>query len=231
MHDTSELWNQILAEPEHRKEIKVTINGVEYLPEDDRLIRASISGRLFNAPSVGGAVSRTLELEIVPWDGARGKIPPMSEIKLFARLVSADGTYKSDYIPKGVFYSDTAKRDRDTGAVTISALDAMLKMERPLGAGDCRVTFYDGFGGYQHFKCAIGGAMPTPAAPSRTGERFIEWRPNPSATPIVVRDMLFTAQWARKYTVTFDGGDGTPQTFSVLEGDPTPTPETPTKDG
>ena len=128
MHDVSSDWYRIFREIGHQKEIKVTINGVEYLPEDDRLIRASISGKLFDAPSVGGAVSRTLELEIVPWDGTRGKIPPMSEIKLFVRLVSADGTRKSEYIPRGVLYYDTAKRDRDTGAVTITAFDAMLKM-------------------------------------------------------------------------------------------------------
>lgn len=239
MHETSALWKQILSEPDHRKQIKVTINGNEY--NESHIIRVSVNGQLFDAPSVGGAVSRTLELTVMPLGGANGYISPLSEIRCFVRLVSADGQSVSEYIQKGVFYADKVKKDSDTGAVTVTAFDAIMKMDAQFGVpknggGYVPVTafaviFDDCFRNIQKFKVALGDALPTPTTPTHSGERFLQWYPNPADTPTVKGDMRFTAQWARKFTITFDSGDGTPQTFVCFGGDPTPTPATPTKSG
>ncbi len=195
MHSTSPLWDQILAEPDHQVEVKATINGTEY--GQDRIIKVTISGRLYNSPSVGNAISRTLELEIVPYNSPNGKIPPMSEIRLYVRLVSADGQRVSEYIPKGVFYADTVRRDKDTGAATVSAFDAIMKMEKPMGDRSCTITFADGFGGVQKYSRNIGDNMPTPSTPeNRDGYRFTGWYPDPADTDKITHDERTVAQWA-----------------------------------
>ena len=209
----------------------VKVNGVEY--HEDRILYPvpSVVGKLFDAPSVGNARARTLTLNLMPYDGPQGHIPPMSEILLFVRLKSADGERVSEYIQKGVFYADEVRRDSVTGATRITAFDAMMKMERQFGNAVCRITFDDGFGGIQRYLREIGEAMPTPDRPMHDGERFLSWYPNPADTQSVIRDMLFTANWAQKFTVTFDSGNGMPQMFSVFNGDATPTPTIPTKSG
>ncbi len=195
MHETSALWKQIFSEFNHVKEIAVAVNGVEY--HEDRIIYPppSVVGKLFDAPSVGNARARTLTLNLMPYDGPQGRIPAMSEIRLYVRLKSADGQRVSEWIPKGIFYADEVKRDSDTGATRISAFDAMMKMERQFGNAVVRVTFDDGFGGIQRYRREIGDAMPEPDTPTHEGERFLAWYPNPADTPTLARDMLFTAIW------------------------------------
>ena len=202
MHNTSALWKQIFAEIDHQTEVKVTINGVEY--GQDRIIRASVVGRLFDAPSVGGAVSRTLDLEIAPYEAPFGAVPPMSEIKLFVRLVSADGESASEYIQKGVFYADTVKRDADTGVAEITAFDAMMKADHKLNDRACSIAFYDGFGGVQKFSGEVGDNAPTPTTPLKPGYAFAAWNPAPEA--VVTRDMNCAALWRRSSAVA--EGDG-----------------------
>lgn len=216
----------------------VKVNGIEY--HEDRILFSgpSIAGKLFDHPSVGNARARTLNVTLMPYDGPNGKIPPLSEIRCFVRLKSENGILVSEWIPKGVFYADEVKRDSATGAVSISAFDAIMKMELPFDPefnGDitqmCVITYNDGFGGIQKFRCKIGDAMPVAVAPERQGERFLTWYPDPDDTPTVVRSMLFMAHWAQKYTVIFEDGSGTQETFVCIENDPTPTPTTPTKEG
>ena len=231
MHDISVLWHDIFAEPNHRKEVMVKVNGVEY--HESRILypAPSIVGKLFDAPGVGNCRARTLTLNLMPYDGPSGRIPPMSEIRLFVRLKSADGQCVSEYIQKGVFYVDEVSRERVTGATRITAFDAMMKMERQFGNAVVRVVFNDGFGGIQRYRRNVGDPMPTSDSPAHEGERFLAWYPNPADTPTLARDMLFTARWAKKFTVTFDDGNGTPQTFPCFEGDITPEPAAPTKGG
>ena len=192
MHETSPLWKQILAEPNHRKEVKATINGNEY--GESRIINASVSGKLFDAPGIGNASARTLKLDVMPPELPFGAIPPMSEIRCFVRLVSADGQRVSEYIPKGVFYADTVMRDSDTGMVSIDAFDAMMKMDLPFERRLCTITYDDGFGGIQKFERDIGNPMPTVENPAHDGAVFIGW--NPAPENIVTRNVLHTARWS-----------------------------------
>ena len=211
MHETSPLWKQILSEPDHRKEVRVRINGTEY--GLDRIIRVSVVGRLFNAPGVGNAFSRTLNLRVMPYDGSR--IAPLSEIRLFVRLVSADGQRVSEYIPKGVFYADIVTYDSVTGAATITAYDAIMKMElsfgTPISGGNsglnraCDIVFKDGIGGTQKFTRRVGDVMPTPAIPERTGYTFTAWSPTPPGT--VSRDATYTAQWTPTLQIYINSND------------------------
>lgn len=200
MHNASSLWKRIFRELNHVKEIMVKVNGVEY--HEDRILYTppSVSGKLFDAPSVGNARSRTLTLNLMPYAAPQGRVPPMSEIRLYVRLKSADGQLVSEWIPKGVFYADEVKRAPETGMLTISAFDAMMKMERQFGNAVVRIVFNDGFGGIQRFVREIGDAMPTPDTPAHDGQRFLAWYPNPADTPTLMRDMLFTANWEEAMT-------------------------------
>lgn len=125
MHTTTDLYRALLEDPGHVKQHKVVIAGVEY--GEDKLISLRVPGFLFpgRGPSVGGAVSREIDLSL------RGPepIPRMAEIEVFTRLVL--GSQVSEWIPKGVFYIDTRDHDPDIDVLTIHGYDAMLKAEQP----------------------------------------------------------------------------------------------------
>lgn len=121
MHQTSALYQEILRNPAHEKEIKLDIAGVEYLQNLDEIISVSTSGGIFSRPDIGGCTSRQIDLEVYP----KGDIPRQAKIRVFARLKL--GTQVSEWIPKGVFFISTRHRDRRTGTLSIHGFDAMLK--------------------------------------------------------------------------------------------------------
>ncbi len=108
----------------YRWETKITIAGEEYGERNIYSLR--VSGSLFseNTISIGGCVSREIDLTILPL----GDIPRMAEIRVWVRPV-AEGV-ESDWLQKGVFYIDTRQTDRSTGILTIHGYDAMLKTEQ-----------------------------------------------------------------------------------------------------
>ena len=176
----------------------MTINGNEY--GETRIVGVSVSGGLFDAPGVGDAVARTLELNIMPLEAPFGLIPPMSEIRCFVRLVSADGQRVSEYIQKGVFYADTVTRDSDTGMASVTAFDAIMRMDQLFGKTACTVTYDDGFGNIQKFECDVGDAMPIPETPSNPERLFLGWTPAPES--VVLHDALYVAQWDSRRVIT-----------------------------
>lgn len=121
MQTTSELYKQILADPAHGKEIKLTIAGTEY--GEDFLWSASTSGGIFDALCIGTCASRRISLQVLP----QGTIPRQAEIKAFVRLVLGDQV--SEWIPKGVFYISTREPDKKTDLLSIEGFDAMMKAE------------------------------------------------------------------------------------------------------
>lgn len=71
MHHTSALYQEILRNPDHEKEIKLDIAGVEYFQNLDEIISVSTSGGIFSRPDIGGCTSRQIDLEVYP----KGDIP------------------------------------------------------------------------------------------------------------------------------------------------------------
>lgn len=122
MQTTSELYKTLLRNPNHEKEIKLNISGVEY--GMDSIISCSTSGGIFSAPGIGNCTSRQIDLEVFP----SGTIPRQAKIQVFVRLVY--GEQASEWIPKGVFFISTRKRNKLTGTLTITGYDAMLKAEQ-----------------------------------------------------------------------------------------------------
>lgn len=121
MQNTSTLYKTLLADGRHKKEIKLTIAGVDYGMEDIETV--STSGGLFTGLSIGGTASRQIDMSIYP----KGPIPRRAQIQVFTRLVLE--TQVSEWIPKGVFFFSTRQTDHKTGLMTVTGYDAMLKTE------------------------------------------------------------------------------------------------------
>ena len=122
MQPTSDLYKAILQNPNHAKEIKLNIAGVEYGMGD--IVSCSTSGGLFSQPGIGNCTARQIQLEIFPL----GEIPRQAQIQIFVRLVLSEQI--SEWIPKGVFFISTREKNKLTGALKITGYDAMLKTEQ-----------------------------------------------------------------------------------------------------
>jgi len=128
MQKTSELYQSILRDLHHRKEVKAVIAGEEY--GEDRIVSLSTSGGAFadQVKPVGNCCSRQIDMKLLN----TGAIPKRAEIRLYVRLVL--GAQVSEWLPKGVFYISTRGTDKRTGALSIHGFDAMRK------AGDIWLT-------------------------------------------------------------------------------------------
>ena len=122
MRPVSELYKRLLADPEHKRETKAIIAGVEY-QGPEKIYACATSGGLFQDATVGNCISRRLTLTIRPI----GPIPRMAQISVFYRLTI--GSEASEWIPRGVFYIDTRAEDGASGLLTINGYDAMRKAE------------------------------------------------------------------------------------------------------
>lgn len=132
MQAVSDTYKNILADCRHVKEHRAIIAGVKC--DESALFSIQVSGTLFSGsgPCVGAAVSRELDLSVIP----QSTIPRMAEIKLETRLVIKDAftdeiLQASEWLPKGTFYIDTRYTNVGDGSVVIHGYDAMLKAEQP----------------------------------------------------------------------------------------------------
>lgn len=119
MHQTSGLYQRLLRDPGHRKEVRVRIGGEDYL--EDRLLSLETSGGAFAEPDIGNCASRQIDLAL----RNPGEIPRSAEMRVFVRLVL--GGEASEWVPKGVFFISTRQRDSVTGDLEIHGFDAMRR--------------------------------------------------------------------------------------------------------
>jgi len=119
MHQTSGLYQRLLRNPGHRKEVRVRIAGEDYL--EDRLLSLETSGGAFAEPDIGNCASRQIDLAL----RNPGEIPRSAEMRVFVRLVL--GGEASEWVPKGVFFISTRQRDSVTGTMEIHGFDAMRR--------------------------------------------------------------------------------------------------------
>lgn len=103
----------------------ISYNGQFVCGEED-ILEARTDGALFSEStlSFGGCVSREFVLRFFPHEL---NIPRMARLEPQVRL--RDGDVVSEWIPKGVFYIDTRETDRNSGVLTLTGYDAMLKAE------------------------------------------------------------------------------------------------------
>lgn len=115
---TSVLWRDLLHTPGTEREYKFIINGVEY--GKDAEVSHSVESQLFEEFGIGNACCATLKLAVIA-----DNIPRGATINRYLRL--ANGTQATDWIPKGVFF--TNKRSRDGDYWEVEAYDAMRKAD------------------------------------------------------------------------------------------------------
>ena len=123
MQTVSALYTQILEEGGHH-EVKLEINGVVY--DMDKLISMQTSHALYDgAVSVGNTIAGTIDVQLI---ANSNSIPTMAELRPYVRAV--DDTRQSEWLPRGVYWIDTREYDKETGILTLTGMDAMLKGEQ-----------------------------------------------------------------------------------------------------
>lgn len=155
MQETSALYKQIIAEPNHWFEVSLATGQIGTLLTDtgDELLFGGYSILLSGSdadggyrenvlmdmsttrsifadgkPSVGGAIAGELNATLLR---PAGEIPKMARLVPFVRVTN--GTDTSEWIKKGVYYIDTRSFDQtseDVETMTIHAYDDMLKSEQ-----------------------------------------------------------------------------------------------------
>ena len=126
MQSVSSFYQRLLSDPEHVRETKTIIAGMEY--EQDRLISCSVDGGIIPDLTVGRCFSQELDVVIEPLS----EVPRMAQIALFSRLRLGDET--SEWVPAGVFFVDTRAGDEADGTLTLHGFDGMLKAEQTYAA-------------------------------------------------------------------------------------------------
>lgn len=127
MQATSELYQQILASPDHWFVTRVIINGVYYT--EPQLFSVSTSHSMFQgSPEVGNAIAGEIDIQMLKPDVT---IPDRALIRPQVRVRNASSY--SEWIPQGYYYIDTrqyTKNDDGLDILTIHGYDAMIKAER-----------------------------------------------------------------------------------------------------
>ena len=116
MHETSDLYQRLLRDPLHRKEMRVRISAEDY--GEDRIVLLETSGGVFDQPDIGNCASRQIDLTL----RNPGHIPRGAEMRVFVRLRRGGET--SEWIPKGVFFISTRRLDKVSGVLDIHGFDA-----------------------------------------------------------------------------------------------------------
>lgn len=101
-------------------------NGIR----ENALISVRTSNQLFseNTPSIGNAVAGQIELKILDFGF---NVPRMAEIRPYIR--ATDGENTSEWVPMGVYYTDTRTITKNADGLdiwTLNGFDAMLKAEQ-----------------------------------------------------------------------------------------------------
>lgn len=154
MQDTSPLYRQILADPNHYFEVSVVIGesgdlvtergetilfgGTAILvarsgPDSgfygSQIFSLKTSSQMFgNDPEIGRAIAQEIELQMLQ---PSGDLPPMAQIVPYVRACT--DTQQSEWLQQGVFYIDTRETSVSYDGLqilTLHGFDAMLMTEQ-----------------------------------------------------------------------------------------------------
>lgn len=126
MQTTSALYKQIVS-GRHWFNTKITIAGNTLLETQIKEIEAERPGINAEIPSVGGALSATLQMTVI---NPSFTIPTRAEIVVYYR--ACNETQSSEWLDYGTFYIDTRETSANYNAVqtvAITAFDSMIKTE------------------------------------------------------------------------------------------------------
>ena len=128
MHRTSGQYQALLADPLHRKEVRVSAADTVY--GQGQIVSMTTSGGFFtnNTMEIGGAAAREIDLTLFLDHSA--SVPKMAELRPACRLIR--GAETSEWLSKGVFYIDSRDEEQAAGGrlLVFHGFDAMLKAEQ-----------------------------------------------------------------------------------------------------
>lgn len=104
-------------------EVKLDISGVTY--DMEQLISMRTSQSLFDTASVGNCYAGTIDVQVI---ATSNSVPTMAELRPYFR--ATNGTTTSEWLPRGVYWIDTRQYDKETGILSLTGYDAMLKGEQ-----------------------------------------------------------------------------------------------------
>jgi len=126
MQTTSALYKQIVS-GRHWFNTKITIAGNTLLETQIKEIETERPGINEEIPSVGGALSATLQITVIK---PSFTIPTRAEIVVYYR--ACNETQNSEWLQYGTFYIDTRETSANYNAIQtieITAFDSMIKTE------------------------------------------------------------------------------------------------------
>lgn len=126
MQTTSALYKQIVS-GRHWFNTKITIAGNTLLETQIKEIETERPGINAEIPSVGGALSATLQMTVI---NPSFTIPVRAEIVVYYR--ACNETQNSEWLQYGTFYIDTRETSANYNAIqtiSITAFDSMIKTE------------------------------------------------------------------------------------------------------
>lgn len=158
MQNTSALYRQILADPNHWFETSVVIGekgvliterrekilfggvaivvdrgGPESGYREEQIFSVRTSSHIFdNSPEVGKSISQEIEVKMLH---PSGEIPRMAQVVPYVRALTDYAA--SEWIQQGVFHIDTryiSHNDDGQRILTLHGFDAMLKAEEDYGS-------------------------------------------------------------------------------------------------
>lgn len=121
MQQTSEAYKRIINGL-YSSRTKVKIDGTDYTKTDLREVHVHRSAFEGNNPSIGNCISAEID---VTFNEPVSAIPRMAEIKPYSMIYNDEE--ESEWIPKGVFFSDTRSVDEKNKTLFIHGYDSMLK--------------------------------------------------------------------------------------------------------
>jgi len=138
MQNTSENYKLLYALPHHTEKKLVIfttdgLNEIGTIPQSN-IVELKTDRGLFEDDDfcIGCCVSGEIDAKFFPYDeyDMPVNIPRMAMVRVYIRLVYVeDDTQNSEWLPKGVFFIDTRKQEKSSGALKIHGFDAMLKTE------------------------------------------------------------------------------------------------------
>jgi len=123
MQSTSALYQSIISGL-HRFEVKVNISGTDYGMDTLTSLQTSRSVFGDGSPEPGHAPAGSIRVSLY---ADSDSIPRMAAMTPYVRVVN--DTQQSEWIAKGTYYIDTREENTETGLLTLTGYDAMLKGE------------------------------------------------------------------------------------------------------
>jgi hypothetical protein len=136
VQQTSALYKEIWANPNHWSEVKVNINGVDYDEHSLMAVRIKSDAFSANTLTIGAAPVASCHVDLISdtmtGNDLSGLIPAGAKIVIYERLhgiTSGQTEQVSEWLVQGNFYVDYRENMAGAGQLGLDGLDALAKAD------------------------------------------------------------------------------------------------------